>query len=362
MVTLKTKQLLKSLAKAGQQMQQTQSKHESVVAQLEKVKELSQQKAVPKRQLSEELEVLSQMLGGISDMQGQLLRKEDEQAAEVKRELRELKLKLSLVQSGDLSRKLDRIGFLITELTTRVNNYVDIKTDRERRVEELERKIKEQVSVNYRELQKLEQSVEALQEKYNELRESGKYSREHLSAVEKKLDELRLSVLKKKEQIIARRQEELMLPRVESVQKKLLPAPKPRMPSSAQSKLPGQDQPFSSKLSSSRPEPVQGVSKSMPDLGDDDLLSLFPEEAAGNGGSVSGQHDFMFPKAGQGMEQPPSFEAEELSKKDIPPPPFEDFMPIEPLQDLPPPPSKRRRGGLLGFVHRMFGRKEESLY
>ncbi len=128
----------------------------------------------------------------------------------MQKQLRDLRLKLSVTDSGELQRRLDRILFLLSELSARFETYTSIKVDREQKVKEIERKIKESVSQDLEEISEVEERVADLEERYRILKQKKKkVDKKQLQMLANKISFLRQKLADKRIEIAEKRKEDM---------------------------------------------------------------------------------------------------------------------------------------------------------
>ena len=116
---------------------------------------------------------------------------EDKDIKGLKSQIAELKTRLALMGTGHLRLSLEKISYLLAELTSRMDTYVNIKTEHEKRFAELEEKINQKLQTNLKEIFNLEKNIVNLEKRYEEIKQSGKTNQEHLQRIEDRINELR---------------------------------------------------------------------------------------------------------------------------------------------------------------------------
>ncbi|MBW2963462.1 hypothetical protein KY306_01670 [Candidatus Woesearchaeota archaeon] len=225
MPSMKAMSFVKGLSKAQAETEHGAQTKKELEKSLTKVKSLAGQPGV-KRSLKEELEKLEDHILKVASMEKQILNKEDMDIKDLKFQIGDLKTKLALTGAEGLKQSLDKIGFLLAELNSQVRTYSNIQTDREKRVEELEKKIKEGMETHFREITEMEKTLARLEDKYEEIRKTEKSEDEKLKLIADRINELRERLIEKRAEIVEKKKHELM------VQKSQLPArpiPEPRM-------------------------------------------------------------------------------------------------------------------------------------
>ncbi len=149
-------------------------------------------------ELNEACTMLEQQLTRILRLEQTLLRKERIDTVSLQRQIHELREQLALSGSDELRRRLGRIEFLIGELGARVDTYVSMKERHDRRVEELEQRIKSNIDRNFQEILAVEKSIAALEKRAGELRQERDVDQNYLRTIDQRLDELRQRLFAKK--------------------------------------------------------------------------------------------------------------------------------------------------------------------
>jgi chromosome segregation ATPase len=200
--------LIRHLAKASDVHGKHTEGKDVLSHQIKHMKDLVRSKSPSRNELQEGLLHLENQLQTVLDLENQLLKKDSADASSLHRELAELKQQLKLSGSGELHKRLSRIEFLMGELNSHVDAYTKVKEDRQRRMEELEVRIKSSVERNFKEIITIEKSIAALEGKYNELKDDGKADKQILMSIDDKLHELRQKIVDKKIEIVEKRKSE----------------------------------------------------------------------------------------------------------------------------------------------------------
>lgn len=133
MNSLPAKMLLAKAAKIADSKRQTVSKEE-IVAKLNEIKYLSSQKKVPKLTLRKEMIHLENELKGVLNLEKNFSRhmhKESAKMLALKKEIKELQHKLSLVHDKDFTKKVDKISHLLGDELARAEVGREIKSTEE---------------------------------------------------------------------------------------------------------------------------------------------------------------------------------------------------------------------------------------
>ncbi len=161
--------------------------------QIKKVKQASLAKQ-PKRWLVEkELEALNKKISMVLEKESQLRGTEEKDSAdiaELKNKVQQLERELAekeRSESEELSKnkeKIEEMGYALKALKDKIGEIAAVKIEREKRIKELERRIKGTPTETQKTLL-LKGQIKALEERYNKMKK--RYSREELSSVENKI-------------------------------------------------------------------------------------------------------------------------------------------------------------------------------
>jgi chromosome segregation ATPase len=202
--SMKATSFMKGLAKAQADVESGKKVKTQLKRRLTQVKKLAAQPGA-KKGLRQELERLENSVMQVAAMEKQILNKEDMDIRDLKFQINDLKAKLSLTGAEGLKQSLDRITFLLGELSSRMETYTNIQTEREKRMEALEKKIKEKMDVHFKELVQMEKSLEGLEQRYEEIKKTEKASATTLKKIEEKISELREKLIEKRGEIVRKK-------------------------------------------------------------------------------------------------------------------------------------------------------------
>ncbi len=142
--------------------------------QMQKLKKFSSKK----KEMDEELKELNSKISLVLEKEAQLLgTKQGESAAS----------KELIEKTMENKAKIEQIYNLINEVNERVRNYTEIKTERERKIKELEKKIRTKSKSN-KQISLLKNKLKALEATYNKLKNKGL----DVSRVAEKIEALKL--------------------------------------------------------------------------------------------------------------------------------------------------------------------------
>lgn len=96
------------------------------------------------------------------------------------------------------NQKINTLSETIKELESKLENYENLKSERDKRLEELESKIKDRVDKSDLEILSIEETLKSLSNRYSELADSGKHSEDDLSNIKSRIEDLTIILNKKK--------------------------------------------------------------------------------------------------------------------------------------------------------------------
>lgn len=228
----KARHFAKHVLLVAKKQKEKKQAREALTKHVKKVKRMTKAKSLKKADLAKALEELEQRVDEVLEKEGTLLvtaKKETEATQGVKSELSKVEERLNEIskrdeevietlrskireleqelrgservrtmQTMENKQRLTGISSMIIDLRSRLTEMLRIKTSHDKRVEELEKKIKHKVSRNFQEMVKLEQHLNAMEEKYELMKKEGRYDKTMLEEVEDKIAELRKRLFLKK--------------------------------------------------------------------------------------------------------------------------------------------------------------------
>ena len=189
---------VKALAYASQTPAQKTEEKKELIQQIETVKTLIKTPKAHKNRIAKELSRLERQLEKVVVLEHQLLRQNHSESGELKNQLKDLRLKLSLVHSGALKHQMDRLLFLIGEVGARVDNYVSMKEHHNTRMKSLEQSITKKMSPLNSRVSHIEQAIGQIEGRFSSLNKNAKLSVEQKKLFETRLARLRQALHKKK--------------------------------------------------------------------------------------------------------------------------------------------------------------------
>lgn len=177
-----TTQLVRALARAAQPV--TDEHKRELFQRVQKLKNVAEQPHVDKGMRDDVLQ-LEQHLARVLCMEEDLL-KQQKNAAGMKKQMQHLRLQ----SDQELSKKLDRIQFLLGELAARMNTMARSRVNHEKRKRELDKKIQRTAnnSVFQKKLNELERKLE---------KKKKNISPERLAAIRERIESIRSRVEQK---------------------------------------------------------------------------------------------------------------------------------------------------------------------
>lgn len=153
---------------------------------------------------SETTKALREKLAEMEVKMAGMTRYDSEVVEALKKEINELEDELHVskqernLRAGEEKKKVEKIYAGIAELKSKMQEFIDKKTAHDARVLELEEKIKQGVSDNYIELLHLEQHLEEMEKRYEQMAGEGKYEQTILDEFRQKIINLKNRIWQKK--------------------------------------------------------------------------------------------------------------------------------------------------------------------
>ncbi len=180
MPSLKAKQLLFKAAKANKKKEKISKKE--IEKKINQIKYLASKKKISKTSLKKEIINLEKQLQGIFLLEKKLKEKEEKESEDItalKKQIKDLKKRISSTKDVALRKKVEKLSHLIGDLMARdaVKNEV--------RFEKAKKKIEEKAAPEI-----MLKQIDEFKEKILALKKSGKYPVEKIFALEKRLTNL----------------------------------------------------------------------------------------------------------------------------------------------------------------------------
>src|SRR3989344_463503 len=144
-------------------------------------------------ELKSEIAQLEEHLARVLRMEEELLRRTKETDA-LRKQMRHMRL---ASDSGELGKKLEKIQFLLGELTARLDSFARMKEHSEQRVHAIDKKIKQAAQPR----RELEISLDKLEKKYDRVKKKG-VSAERLQPIHERIQRLRDGLENREERIM----------------------------------------------------------------------------------------------------------------------------------------------------------------
>ncbi len=151
------------------------------------------------KELREKLNSMEEKMSHMSKYNGELVNALKKEIDELEDELRAAR-EQKITRDGEEKKKVEKIYQGIKILKEKMQEFIDAKTAHDTRVLELEEKIKKGVSNNYLEILKLEQHLEDMEKRYEQISREGKYDKTMLEEFQEKIIALKNKIWKKKEE------------------------------------------------------------------------------------------------------------------------------------------------------------------
>lgn len=228
----RVKRFVRHVVRAAKKQEEKKRAKEALKRQVRKVKKISVTKGIKKELIEKELKKLEDYLKEVLEKEGKLIvaSKRDTEVTEyLKEEIKRLENKVGELRQRDIELiemlrdqikgleqelritehgreeetsvnklEIENISKAVVELRERIKQFVVSRTERERRIAELEKRIKEKVGKNYAEILKLEKQLRAMEEKYELVRKEGVYDKSILQEIGDKIKQLRQRLIMKK--------------------------------------------------------------------------------------------------------------------------------------------------------------------
>ncbi len=174
---------------------------------------ISNIKRVAKSGDNEELDMhikeLEHYVKRLLNVQKNMMSKESNDFIKLKEQMKDLRARLKLT-SLTTPKQLDKIEFLLGEMSSQLSTYNKVQNRREQKMLELERKVNESIAKNYSEILIVEKQIKGLENKYDKLKESSDIDSKTLKRLENKINDLKARLIDKKAEIVERKQQEMM--------------------------------------------------------------------------------------------------------------------------------------------------------
>lgn len=189
---------VKALAHTAQSPVKKTEEKKELLQQIQTVKTLIKTPHTHKSRIAKELARLERQLETVVVLEHQLLRQNHSEASELKNQLRDLRVKLSLVHSGTLKHRMDRLLFLMGEVGSRVDSYMSMKEHHNERMTGIEESIKKSIAPLNMRVHHVEQVIAQLEQRYSLLKKKSVLTQDQQKAFESRITQLRERLRKRK--------------------------------------------------------------------------------------------------------------------------------------------------------------------
>lgn len=188
--------MLKKVVKITQEKEEKISKRE-IRKKINQIKYLASQKKLSKNTLRREILKLEKLLQGVFLLEKKLKEKENRQSQEIaslKRQIKELRQRLSMANDFALRKKVTSLSHLVGELLAQRTIKKEIEREKEKR--KVKKGLREDKGERTLKLSP-EERLKRLQEKISSLKEKGVLPPEEILSLEQRINELRKKLLEK---------------------------------------------------------------------------------------------------------------------------------------------------------------------
>lgn len=191
--SLKLKKFVRHLASSAKQLEKINVARNELQNKLNEMKSLKKQKSSDfKNNIDGHVDELMAKLDFLVESEKKILKKSSVNTGSLIEDSSKIKLLEKEIENlRQENSKIDSLTKTVEQLTLKLDSQEQRKIDREKRMEELERKIQERVSANSTEFSEIEQNLKLLTSRYNELIQTGKHSEDDLSLIKEKIENLK---------------------------------------------------------------------------------------------------------------------------------------------------------------------------
>ncbi len=183
MSSLRSKQLLIKFAKASQEKVEKINK-KKINKKINQIKYLSSRKKISKTTLKKEIMELEKELRGILLLKDKLKKKtkeENKQISQLKKQVRDLREKMSASQNNDLRKKVEKLSHIIGDIVAKKEIKKEVEFEKTKKILD-EQMINEQEVTLRR--------IDDLQKRISAIKKSKEYPKEKIAQLEKRLRKL----------------------------------------------------------------------------------------------------------------------------------------------------------------------------
>ena len=217
---VRVKKFVKHVILAAKKQHEREQAKQNLAKQLEKVKTATTKKA-NKTEIEKELKKLEKKLNDVLQKEGKIISEEKKDRVmdqSLKGEIRNLEVKIKQLsdkdtqviemlvnqikglehelritegarhkEATDNKFEINQLSRAIVDMRERLKQSIEQKQERDKRIEEIEKKIKEKVGKNYNEIVKLEKQLLAMEDRYELAKKEGKYDKSILEEIEDRI-------------------------------------------------------------------------------------------------------------------------------------------------------------------------------
>lgn len=232
----RVKRLMKNLAKASRKIEERSAARQDLNSQVKRVRKFAVDRRIKDDTLDKEIRVLNEKIGEVLSKESELLNIEKHDAmglARLNSKITQLESRIGSIDVPKLVNELFKVESLlssdrdvhslevlkekvdeiekkisgvssqdvktaISRVSDKIENLITVKSEREKRIEELEEQIKNKVELETSEIKKLDDQIAHLEEKLLHAKISGMHAPHKIEAVEHKINQLKLKSVEAK--------------------------------------------------------------------------------------------------------------------------------------------------------------------
>ena len=192
------KAFIKGVIVAEAKIKERNKAREELKENISKVKKLAAAKKPAVDKLKKQVSQIEDKVNTVLQKEAKLLRTsayEGKTIAELRKRIAQLEEELTVknTENKNLSKinedSLTRLNSAIDSLQQKIGSYIKDKTERERKMKELEEKIRNKTDIG-----NVKEKISMLERKYAELEQKGEHSEEDLVNIRRRIDSLKLEM------------------------------------------------------------------------------------------------------------------------------------------------------------------------
>jgi chromosome segregation ATPase len=203
---------MRNVVKVSKRKKEQAKAKEKLGKQIEKVRTLAVKKGVKQASITRALKELEKKMSEVIEKEKQAISK----TKGLSTELKSMEERFSSFTTKDIqiitalkdrieqleNSRAQQIDKAVEELKSRLREMEETTSGRDRRIIELEKKIKEKVSSNFQGLMRIEQQLEMMELKYKKMKREGKHDKDMLGSFKEKIQALKKHAFVKKQKLI----------------------------------------------------------------------------------------------------------------------------------------------------------------